>query len=99
MGKAGRLANAANIGIVLALLGTVATANAQAIPGALPDATKALAGGEWPAYAGSYASARYSPLTQIDRDQRQEPACGVALEVAGPGDQGRQSEGRAEPRQ
>jgi quinoprotein glucose dehydrogenase len=67
MGKAGRLANAANIGIVLALLGTVATANAQAIPGALPDATKALAGGEWPAYAGSYASARYSPLTQIDR--------------------------------
>jgi quinoprotein glucose dehydrogenase len=27
----------------------------------------ALARGEWPAYAGSYASAKYSPLDQIDR--------------------------------
>jgi quinoprotein glucose dehydrogenase len=26
-----------------------------------------LSRGEWPAYAGTYASARYSPLTQIDR--------------------------------
>jgi quinoprotein glucose dehydrogenase len=67
MGKTGRLTGAANIGIVLALLGAVAAANAQAIPGALPDAAKALSRGEWPAYAGSYASARYSPLTQIDR--------------------------------
>ena len=23
--------------------------------------------GEWPAYAGTYAASRYSPLTQIDR--------------------------------
>ena len=67
MDRAGRLTNAANIGIVLALLGTVATANAQAIPGALPESTKALSQGEWPAYAGTYAAARYSPLTQIDR--------------------------------
>ena len=67
MGKPGRLINAANIGIILALLTAVATANAQAIPGALPDATKALSHGEWPAYAGTYASARYSPLAQIDR--------------------------------
>src|SRR6266576_4266416 len=67
MGKPGRLTNAANVGIVLALLGAVATANAQAIPGARPESTKALAQGEWPAYAGTYASARYSPLAQIDR--------------------------------
>jgi quinoprotein glucose dehydrogenase len=26
-----------------------------------------LARGEWPAYAGTYAAARYSPLTQINR--------------------------------
>ncbi|OJU37686.1 MAG: pyrroloquinoline quinone-dependent dehydrogenase, partial [Alphaproteobacteria bacterium 65-37] len=42
-------------------------ANAQAIPGALPDSITALARGEWPAYAGTYAAARYSPLGQIDR--------------------------------
>jgi quinoprotein glucose dehydrogenase len=40
---------------------------AQAIPGALPESSAALARGEWPAYAGTYAAARYSPLTQIDR--------------------------------
>ncbi len=28
----------------------------------------ALAQGQWPAYAGTYAAARYSPLTQINRD-------------------------------
>jgi quinoprotein glucose dehydrogenase len=32
-----------------------------------PDAFTALARGEWPAYAGTYSAARYSPLTQIDR--------------------------------
>ena len=40
---------------------------AQAIPGASPDSTAALSRGEWPAYAGTYAAARYSLLTQIDR--------------------------------
>lgn len=40
--------------------------SAQAIPGALPESAKALSQGEWPAYAGTYAAARYSPLTQID---------------------------------
>ena len=40
---------------------------AQTIPGALPDSTAALSRGEWPAYAGTYAAARYSPLAQIDR--------------------------------
>ena len=67
MDKARRLAVVAKIGIVLALAGAPATANAQAIPGALPESTKALSQGEWPAYAGTYAASRYSPLTQIDR--------------------------------
>jgi len=57
----------AAIGIALALLLMPAALCAQPIPGALAESTKALAGGEWPAYAGTYASARYSPLTQIDR--------------------------------
>src|ERR1043166_3343125 len=51
----------------LVLLIPPAALNAQAIPGALPESAAALARGEWPAYAGTYASARYSPLTQIDR--------------------------------
>jgi glucose dehydrogenase len=42
--------------------------HAQSIPGALPESVKALAQGEWPAYGGTYAAARYSPLTQITRD-------------------------------
>jgi len=62
-----RLAEAAKIGLVLALAGAPATLNAQSIPGALPEAAKALASGEWPAYAGTYAALYYSPLTQIDR--------------------------------
>src|SRR5664279_6137846 len=43
-----------------------AALHAQAIPGALPESTKSLSQGEWPAYAGTYAASRYSPLTQID---------------------------------
>src|SRR5690349_22420735 len=42
--------------------------HAQSIPGALPESAKSLASGEWPAYAGTYAAARYSPLTQINKD-------------------------------
>ena len=53
------------IGIALAFL---PAAQAQTIPGALPESAKALSQGEWPAYAGTYAAARYSPLTQINRD-------------------------------
>src|SRR5262245_64047245 len=45
---------------------TTAAVHAQTIPGALPNSTDALLRGEWPAYAGTYAAARYSPLTQID---------------------------------
>jgi quinoprotein glucose dehydrogenase len=60
------------IGIVLALSGALATANAQAIPGAQAESSNALARGEWPAYAGTYAAARYSPLTQIDRSNAKD---------------------------
>jgi quinoprotein glucose dehydrogenase len=54
------------IAIVLALF-TPGAVGAQTIPGAEPDTAAALARGEWPAYAGTAASARYSPLAQIDR--------------------------------
>jgi glucose dehydrogenase len=54
------------IGAALALLPTML--HAQTIPGASPESAKALAQGEWPAYGGTYAAARYSPLTQITRD-------------------------------
>ena len=52
--------------IALILLAQPAASHAQSIPGALPESTKALTQGEWPAYAGTYAAAHYSPLTQID---------------------------------
>src|ERR1700688_4106744 len=54
------------LGVALALLAAPAVLYAQVIPGAIPESTKALSQGEWPAYAGTYAAARYSPLTQID---------------------------------
>ena len=56
------------IGVALVLCAMPATLRAQSIPGALPESAKALSQGEWPAYAGTYAASRYSPLTQIDRD-------------------------------
>jgi quinoprotein glucose dehydrogenase len=40
----------------------------RTIPGASPESIAALARGEWPAYAGTYASAKYSPLDQINRE-------------------------------
>ena len=58
------------IGIALALPSPAL--HAQAIPGALPESGKALSQGEWPAYAGTYAAARYSPLTQIDRNNAKD---------------------------
>src|ERR1051326_6601741 len=51
----------------LVLLIAPAAVDAQTIAGALPESAAALSRGEWPAYAGTYAAARYSPLTQIDR--------------------------------
>src|SRR3954447_22615532 len=62
MRKAGSI-----ISVVLALLAAPAELKAQTIPGALPESAAALSRGEWPAYAGTYAAARYSPLAQIDR--------------------------------
>jgi hypothetical protein len=56
---------AIGLGIV-ALLAMPSALGAQTLPGALPESTAALARGEWPAYAGTNASARYSPLAQID---------------------------------
>ena len=49
------------------LLAAPATLHAQSTAGATSESTATLAKGEWPAYAGTYASAHYSPLTQIDR--------------------------------
>ncbi len=43
------------IGLALVLL--PATLHSQTIPGALPESARALAQGEWPAYAGTYAAA------------------------------------------
>jgi len=50
----------------LSALGITSAVRAQTIPGALPDSSAALSSGEWPAYAGTYAAARYSPLSQIN---------------------------------
>jgi quinoprotein glucose dehydrogenase len=52
---------------ILTLLVAPTVLRAQTIPGAQAESISALSRGEWPAYAGTYASARYSPLTQIDR--------------------------------
>jgi quinoprotein glucose dehydrogenase len=48
---------ATTIGIALALLAMPAALRAQPIPGAQAESTNALSRGEWPAYAGTYASA------------------------------------------
>ena len=68
MDRARRLANAANIGIVLALAGRRRPRRTRRpSPARYLNAAKRWREGEWPAYAGTYAAARYSPLTQIDR--------------------------------
>jgi glucose dehydrogenase len=55
------------VSTILAVLSAPLAANAQVVPGALPGSSAALTNGEWSAYAGTYAAARYSPLSQIDR--------------------------------
>ena len=67
--------------IALILLAQPAASHAQSIPGALPESTKALTQGEWPAYAGTYAAAHYSPLTQIDPGNAKKSTRGLALEI------------------
>ncbi|MEP6838947.1 MAG: pyrroloquinoline quinone-dependent dehydrogenase [Bradyrhizobium sp.] len=56
------------LAIFALLLAAPAALHAQTIPGALPESAKALSNGEWPAYGGTYAATRYSPLAQIDRN-------------------------------
>jgi glucose dehydrogenase len=69
----GLFANVAqHLAIALISIASIA-ANAQTIPGALPDSAAALRRGEWAAYAGTYAAARYSPLTQIDAKNATHP--------------------------
>ena len=53
------------IGMLLVVAGAL-PAGGQRAAGTSADAMAALARGEWPTYAGSYASAKYSPLDQID---------------------------------
>src|SRR5262245_39554806 len=53
------------VGTVALVVLTLASC-AQHIPRRAGDSTAALARGEWPAYAGTYASMRYSPLDQIN---------------------------------
>lgn len=72
MRKAGSQRLVTMVGLVLGLFATPATLSAQSIPGALPESAKALSQGEWPAYAGTYAASRYSPLTQINRDNAKD---------------------------
>ena len=67
MPETGRRRLLTAIGIAFILSAMPAISRAQSIPGAIPESTKALSQGEWPAYAGTYAAARYSPLAQIDR--------------------------------
>jgi len=54
----------------IALLALTLPADGQAppgisLPGTSSESMAALARGEWPTYAGTYASAKYSPLDQI----------------------------------
>jgi glucose dehydrogenase len=69
--------------IILFALTAASGVIAQAIPGASPDSTAGLSRGEWPAYAGTYASARYSPLTQIDHTNAKD--LGVTWRWRSPG--------------
>jgi quinoprotein glucose dehydrogenase len=54
------------VGGLLLLVAGVLPASGQRMAGPSAESTAALARGEWPTYAGSYASAKYSPLDQID---------------------------------
>jgi quinoprotein glucose dehydrogenase len=54
------------VGAAALLLATLTVqVRAQPITAISTESTAALARGEWPAYAGTYASAKYSPLDQI----------------------------------
>jgi len=54
------------VGILLLLVAGALPASGQRVAGTSADSMAALTRGEWPTYAGSYASAKYSPLDQIN---------------------------------
>jgi quinoprotein glucose dehydrogenase len=61
---------ALTLAAIVILLALTLPADGQApagmsLPGASSESMTALARGEWPTYAGTYASAKYSPLDQI----------------------------------
>jgi quinoprotein glucose dehydrogenase len=66
------LIRAAIIIVVALVMPSLPAAHSQTIPGASPEAVKEMSQGEWPAYAGTYAVARYSPLAQIDRNNAKD---------------------------
>ena len=53
-------------GVATLLLAAALPAGGQRMSGSSAESQAALARGEWPAYAGTNASARYSPLDQIN---------------------------------
>jgi glucose dehydrogenase len=57
------------LAIAILLVASILPAGSQlpgmSLPGASSESMAALARGEWPTYAGTYASAKYSPLDQI----------------------------------
>jgi quinoprotein glucose dehydrogenase len=58
----------AAVAATIVLVASIGPARAQRLPGVSDAAMAALASGEWPAYAGTYAAAKYSPLDQINAD-------------------------------
>jgi len=56
----------AAVAATVVLVAFMTPARAQRLPGVSDAAMAALARGEWPAYAGTYAAAKYSPLDQIN---------------------------------
>jgi len=56
----------AAVAAMVVLVASLAPARAQKLPGVSDAAMAALVRGEWPAYAGTYAAAKYSPLDQIN---------------------------------
>src|SRR5262245_35219721 len=64
--KGTRRSRARGMGTVILLVALALSACAQLIPERPGGSIAALARGEWPAYGGTYASSRYSPLDQID---------------------------------
>jgi glucose dehydrogenase len=64
--KCSRRARRWGVGTVILLVALTLSACAQQIPGRSGGSIAALVRGEWPAYAGTYASTRYSPLDQIN---------------------------------